>query len=353
MGEIVKRGGRYYLRFYDGEGKRCMRAAKGAASHAEARKMLLRLEADIASGVGKPATTERFTVAELCERFLASSHPQAKDAAAYRKKARGALGPLLPLIGHLQVDKLRRFHIENARDKLSERYSANSVRFALRPLGAALSWAVRQELIAQSPMTKLALPRRQNSTDRLTEEQAQRLLAVARARAIGCTNKYRPLHYALYIAVSLALRLGLRRGEIFGLRWSAVDFERMRLTVERQRGGKSPKSGKPRTLPLPAVLADALREWRAECPPSTDGLVLPCGFHAIEMIAELMRAADLPKFRHPLHVLRHTFASLVIESGGSILTVKEALGHSSLNVTLIYSHLAPGALAADLGKIKL
>jgi integrase len=351
MGEVIKRNGRLYLRFYDSDGRRRMRAA-AAGSHSEARKELLRLEVQIDSGASVEPV-ERLTVAELCERFLASSHPTAKDAAAYRKKARGALGPLLPLVGHLQVDKLRRFHIENARDKLSERYSANSVRFALRPLGTALSWAVRQELILQSPMLKMTLPRRQNSTDRLTAAQAQRLLAVARDRALGCTHKYRPLHYALYLAVELALRLGLRRGEIFGLRWSAVDFERSRLTVERQRCGKSPKSGKSRTLPLPAVLADALKAWRAECPASAEGLVLPCGFHAIEMIDQLMRAAELPIFKHPLHALRHTFASLVIEAGGSILAVKEALGHSALNTTLIYSHIAPAALAADLDKLKI
>ena len=47
---------------------------------------------------------------------------------------------ILPLIGSLRIDKLRRRDIENARDKLSPRYKPNTVRSAMRPLGAALTW---------------------------------------------------------------------------------------------------------------------------------------------------------------------------------------------------------------------
>lgn len=59
----------------------------------------------------------------------------------------------------MRLDKLRRRDIEHARDKLGQRYKLNSVRSALRPLGAALAWAVQQDLIAQSPMYKIIRPR--------------------------------------------------------------------------------------------------------------------------------------------------------------------------------------------------
>ena len=96
-----------------------------------------------------------------------------------------------------------------------------------------------------------------------------------------------------------------------------------------------------------------LRAWQRECPATPAGLVCPLGSTAIGTLSELLEAADCPRFAHPLHSLRHSFASLVIEHGGSILAVKEALGHSSLEMTLVYSHISPAALAADLAQLKI
>ena len=53
------------------------------------------------------------------------------------------------------------------------------------------------------------------------------------------------------------------------------------------------------------------------------------------------------------HGLRHTFASIFVEQGGSILALKEMLGHSSLAMSLVYALLAPSALAGDIEKMKL
>jgi hypothetical protein len=58
----------------------------------------------------------------------------------------------------MRIDKLRRRDIEQARDQLSKRDKPNTVRAALRPLGAALTWVVQPELIAPSPMGKIAMP---------------------------------------------------------------------------------------------------------------------------------------------------------------------------------------------------
>jgi len=350
MGEVIKTKSGYYIRYYDADGKRRMRAS-GAASHAEARKVLLRVEADIASGRhSQPTPAElRMSVAELCERFLASSHPRVKDAEAYRQAARVALRPVLPIVGHISLPSLRRRDIERLRDRLAAQYKPNTVRSALRPLGAALTWAITQELIAQSPMAKLPMPRRQYSSDRLSTEQAARLIEVARARAQ--THKPALLHGSLFIGVSLGIRLGLRRGEIFGLRWQDIDLTHGRLTVARSYEGL-PKNGKPRTLPIPPALADDLRAWRAQTP-STATHVCPLGKMGMTAFSKLLAAADCPYFARPWHALRHTFASLLIEQGGSILALKELLGHASLDMSLIYSHLAPGALAADVAKIKL
>lgn len=349
MGEVIRqmKGGRfvgYYLRYYDAAGKRRMRAS-GEATHAGALRKLREIE-------GAEATTQRtgqpakrpanpspdLTVAELCAAYLDSSHLHVKDPEAYRRAAAYSLRSILPLLGHIQIAVLKRKDVERARDILSKRLKPNSVRACLRPLSAALTWAVREEMIPTSPLVGMRQPRRTQSTERLSQDEAATLLKIAR-ESDG----------QIYIAVALGLRQGLRRGEIFGLRWCDVDLSRGRLTVAQQRGGKTPKSGKARTLPLnPEMLAD-LSTWRRQ----PGELICPLSARKQRGVVAILERAIGRRFDRPYHVLRHTFASLFIEAGGSIVALKELLGHSSLEMSLLYSHIAPAALAADMAKLKI
>ena len=243
------------------------------------------------------------------------------------------------------MDKLRRRDIEQARDKLGQRYKPNSIRSALGPLGAALTWAVQQDLITQSPMYKIVRPRLEYSHERLTTEEASALLSEAKRQAPKS-----PRSYSLFIGIALALRLGLRRGEIFGLRWEDVDLKRRMLTVARSFDAL-PKNGKSRTLPIPTALLEDLELWRAVCPKTAK--VVPIGTNCRTGLARLLQAAGCKPLARGWHGLRHTFASIFIEQGGSILALKDMLGHSSLAMSLIYSHLAPSALLRDVEKMKL
>ena len=350
MGEVIKRqkDGKFigwYIRYYDADGKRRIKASK-QPTHNEARRMLLQIEAQIARGEsGVPEPQSKITVAELCSRFLDVAHPRAKCEKGYRRAASSGLNRILPLIGTLRIDKLRRRDIENARDKLSLRYKPNTVRSAMRPLGAALTWAVQQDLIAQSPMYKIVRPRLEYSHERLTTEEASALLAEAKRQAPNS-----PRAYSLFIGIALALRLGLRRGEIFGLRWEDVDLKGRRLTVARSFDAL-PKNGKARTLPIPSALLEDLESWRAAYPKTAK--VVPIGTNCRTGLARLLQAAGCKPLSRGWHGLRHTFASIFIEQGGSILALKDMLGHSSLAMSLVYSHLAPSALARDVEKMKL
>lgn len=354
MGEVIKRqrDGRFigwYIRYYDGDGRRRIKASK-QATHAEARRMLLQIEAQIARGqLGTAEPQTKLTVAELCARFLAAAHPRARCQLGYRRSASSGLNRILPLIGTLRLIKLRRRDLEQARDTLSLRYKPNTVRSALRPLGAALTWAVQQDLIAQSPMHKLIRPRLEYSCERLTAEEASALLQEAERRAPSSAAAH-----SLYIGISLALRLGLRRGEVFGLRWEDVDLKGRRLTVARSFDSL-PKNGRPRTLPIPHALLPALAKWQAVCPrlPKVGPKVCPIGTHCRTGLSRLLKAAQCKPLSRGWHGLRHTFASIFVEQGGSILALKDLLGHSSLAMSLVYAHLAPSALAGDIEKMKL
>lgn len=353
MGQVIRKtkGGRFigwYIRWRQGSRRICIASRQPTA--AAARKMLVQIEAKVARGESglddvDGVADSSITVNELCERYLASSHPRVKCPVAYRQKAREGLRGVLPIVGALKLGELRRRDIEQARDKLSRRYRPNTVRAALRPLGAALTWAVQQEMIGQSPMVRFAMPRREQSTEHLTLEDAQNLLREAEQQA-----RRGPAYHSLFVGISLALRLGLRRGEVFGLRWEDVNLKLHRVTVARSYDAL-PKNGKPRTLPLSPELVNVLADWRAVCPDQR--LVCPLGNRIRDGIAKLLEAAGCPPLSRGWHALRHSFATIWVEQGGSIMTLKDMLGHSTLNMVLVYAHLSPTALAADMAKIRI
>lgn len=365
MGDIIrkKKGGKdlgWYIRWVDSDGKRKQRASR-QPTYALAKRMLLEIEARVArgqAGLVEREETPKLTVAELCDRWLAEfASPRIKDLTRYRSAALTSLRRILPHLGPIQVSSLTRSHIEKARDAVAKRYRPNTVRATLRPLGTCLSWAVRQGLLKESPARGIDLPRRELSMEYLEAEEASRLLKEAERRA---RSKDSPTAWSRAVAIALALRTGLRRGEIFGLRWHDLDLDAGRITVARSYR-LLPKSGKPRYLPLPSVLSSLLREWRERCPSTPERLVCPVlhkgkwdmsGRRATHGLAPLLKAARCKPLSRGWHGLRHTFASQFIMQGGNILTLQKLLGHADITMTLVYSHLAPDFIAGELERLK-
>jgi len=126
-----------------------------------------------------------------------------------------------------------------------------------------------------------------------------------------------------------------------GARWSEV--QKLKPEHVRSFPGlvtfQDTKSGKNRALPLPDYLANALY-YRL-----TKGPLLPC--YGVLRLAFEKAKINLPDGQCA-HVLRHTFASHFMMQGGNLLTLQKALGHSSLNVTTRYAHLAPDHLSEVL-----
>lgn len=138
------------------------------------------------------------------------------------------------------------------------------------------------------------------------------------------------------LALSLGLVLGLRRGEICGLRWTDIDFQLGEINVTNQRmrldNGQivdaSPKSRtSARCVPVPPPLLDQLRRSR-HLAGYVCGLT-PSGLDAAHR--RLVRRLGLPYI--PLHGLRHTMATSVIRHGGDMRCLQLLLGHASYSTT--------------------
>jgi integrase len=163
----------------------------------------------------------------------------------------------------------------------------------------------------------------------------------------------------LHAAVHLALHLGLRRGELLGLRLEDVDVLAQRLTVARSFL-VLPKSGRVRHLRLPAPTLPVLSPWLAEVPRGL-GLIFPAitsrgprqgaAFDLLGLPA-LLAAAGIRQLPHPWHALRHTFASHYMMAGGSLLALQRILGHAHVVETMRYAHLSDEYLGGEIDRLK-
>jgi integrase len=369
MGDIVKKtkGDKFlgwYIRYVDLDGRRKQRASHQPTKQL-ARKLLVEIEARIARGqVGLPALSaekpRELTVAELCERYVTLySRPRIKDIQVYRVEQRSALKRILPVFGERLAGSLTRADIARLRDQLSLRYKPNTVRSTLRPLSTAYSWAKREGLLdCANPCVGVEHAPRESLLEFLDKDEVGRLLVRLQEQA-RTYNGFRD--WLLYATVALTVRTGLRKGELFGLRWQDVDLKTRRLDVARSYR-TLPKSGQVRHLRLPIQLVPLLGEWRTRCPATPEGLVFPVPVmnqkrlrmgRKIDMLGlpEALAALGVRPLRRHWHALRHTFASHFIMAGGNILTLQKILGHADIKLTLIYAHLAPDFLGEEMDRI--
>ncbi len=240
--------------------------------------------------------------------------------------------------------------------------SPRMVQFVHAVLRNALECAVREEVIPRNAasLVKVAVPQYPVSRG-LTTSQAQAVLKAPDTQRLG----------ALYV---LALFLGLRRGELLGLRWEDIDLDSGKLEVVQtlQRVGGAlrlvpPKTeGSRRTVPLPPICVEALREHkrrqfreRSDAWPDWEdhGLVFPSRRGTPLEPDNLRRswsvirtAAGLPGVR--FHDLRHTCVTLLLGLGVPPHVVREIVGHSAIEVTMtIYAHASLDEKRKALGKL--
>lgn len=366
MGDLVKvvRKGRFvgwYVRYKDVDGRRKQRASHQPTREL-ARRYLVEVEARVARGIigiPEPAPPGP-TLSALVERFLAEyTRPRIKDLERYRMHVRTALRRALPILGERDAGALGTDDFLRLRDQLTRRCAANSVRLTLSYLGTVYAWALRSGVLCRNPLRGLEAPARRDCIEYLSKDEVRALLATAEEQARSGELAARMRHAFLHIAV----HTGLRKGELFGLRWRDLDLERRRLSVERSYR-TTPKGGQTRHLRLPDVCAGILQSWSAACPRTADGLVFPLldGQRARKPrmgkpddmleLPELLAQASCRALARPWHAMRHTFASHYVMAGGNLLALQKILGHADLKMTTVYAHLAPDFLADEMNRVR-
>jgi integrase len=314
------------------------------------------------------ADSRSVTVAKAAELWLESCEAAGLERAtitAYRQHAELHIAPIL---GALRLSQLTVPLVRGFEDRLRrDGRSAVMVQKTRRSLGALLADAQERGLVAQNvvySMRKHRRSRRAEGNGKLkvgidipTPDEIRAIIA-----ALGTLDdaaRWRPL-------LSTAILTGLRSSELRGLRWADVDLKRAELHV-RQRADRYGKIGRPkseageRTVPLPPLVVNVLREHRLACPRNDLDIVFPNSRGGIEhrntiaehglwpaQIAAGVVAADGAAKYKGLHALRHFYASWCINrrvDGGLELPLKVVqarLGHASIQMTAdTYGHLFP------------
>lgn len=258
---------------------------------------------------------------------------------------------IVPSLGPRNMVDLKTSHIKRwVADLEHAGRSAKTISMARTLLKAALDLAVQDEILPRNPVAGVKSPfKRRSSGKALTVAQARALLDAARGDR-------------LELAIRLALGLGLRRGEVCGLRWEDLDLAVGTLTVsgsvtytpETGVVYGSPKTRDSlRTIQLPAQMIEAIRAHQKQqqeeravmgwgptsylfTAPSTGKLLNPNRIYAT--FKAIARTVGLDDFR--LHDLRHSAASFLLAEGVKIKRVQAILGHGTASTTMnIYAHL--------------
>ncbi len=262
---------------------------------------------------------------------------------------------IIPTLGAVKLDRLNHAAVQRCIDTVVDAGKIGTATSCRHALHGMCKLAVRRGLLAANPATEIALPRAKPREYKvLSPDQAQHFLDVCR---MG-NDRLRQLFPIAY----LLLNTGLRRGEALGLQWPCVDLDagtiEVRQQFKRQASGfglGDTKTHRRRTVHLglttTAALADHKRQQdalRADLGPAYKdrGFVFTrldggkFGAHGNPIhpntlrgwFKEALAAAGLDD-DYRIHDLRDTNATLSIEQGVDLTTVRDRLGHSSITMT--------------------
>lgn len=309
-----------------------------------------------------PRTT---TLGEVVERFLRDVATRLSPTTVQRYEELWRLHAA-PKLWSIPLGKLRPAHIVDLYASLASQtrprvrrgeerpLSAHTIHHVHRFLHRVLGWAEKLSLVERNVVRTVEAPRPGPSPARaLTANEGAALLAAAEGSQ-------------WHTFVLVALMTGARRGELHGLRWDAIDFERATVTfrqslcVDRRKRGpflKSTRTGRERVVPLATPALDVLRRHRAAQAAEKlaagtayddRGFVFVDALGALlhpdrssKAFADIARRAGIADGH--LHLSRHSAATWALANGSDVRTVAAMLGHSAPSTTLnVYGHVVAG-----------
>ena len=363
-GHLTLKNGRYYavLNYRNAGGQRKTKwislglPEKGNKRKAEAELARLRAEFEPPKEVGDLSSDMLFADYLLEWLEIAKGRLAVATYSSYAAMIKKPVGPYFHQ-RNLTLRELEARHLQMFYSEMLRKVKPNTVIHYHAIIHSALKYAVKTDMLVQNVADKVDRPKKNSFQPVfLSAEEMQKMFEALRGTK-------------LELPVLVAAFYGFRRGEVLGLKWDAIDFERGTISVIRtvttitldgkqteieQQSAKTKSSL--RTLPL----IGSFREYFLQVKEAQELNKQVCGncynheydgFVFVDELGERMRANYLtsafPKFledhglrRMRFHDLRHSCASLLLANGVPLKHIQEWLGHSDFTTTAnIYAHL--------------
>lgn len=272
---------------------------------------------------------------------------------------------LKPKFGGLWLSEITVFSLQNYFNELLLNHSARTVASIRTVFIVCFNSAIDYGYLITNPAKKTKPPKIGETTARaLDPAEVSNLMKNLEPDSQDEGSRY--LQECYYFAVKLAIETGMRQGEVFGLKWSSVNFEQNYLRVEnnlsaaRGRGGakfETPKTnGSARNILLAETTVNDLKKWKqlqSEFAKKFNGIFKNVNNLVFTNIVgnpasrnNFLRRRFAPALKKSgikeanFHTLRHTHASQLLSAGVDVQIVSQRLGHNNVSTTLnIYKHI--------------
>ncbi len=375
MGVLVRQRGTKWCVCINHHGKRKL---KVVGDRKAAEQVASKLRAKLALGDFGFEEPERLpTFQEYAERWLEGYVKHHCRPGTHHGYSRLLRDWAFPRFGMKALPEVSREDVKGVIADMGTRgLSRATIKLAICPIREIFNHAIDDGAKLTNPAARMGRFLKDTRDSRLkvvplTRDEVERLLVAAaeydRARA---EHRVRELSPSVRLFLLCAVRTGLRLGELLGLQWGDLDFHGRFIEVRRQfaKGRLDlTKTGKIRRVDMSKQLCEAFREaldirkaelaiegkeFDPEEPVFRNGAGhrLDASRVSKTILRRCLLLADLRQIR--FHDLRHTFASLLLSNGESLVYVKEQLGHHSIQITVdTYGHLIPGANKAAVDKL--
>lgn len=274
----------------------------------------------------KEAEANRWTITRLWEEYKRGT-PGLKGIVTDENRFEKHIKPIF---GDKQPHELVPLDVDRLRVKMLKTHKPATVRNTLELLRRIINFGVRKQLCPGLTFT-IQMPEVHNErTEDLTPDELGRLL-----KALEEEPNTQAAHF-----MKMVLYTGMRRGELFKLRWTDIDFDRGFISI------RDPKGKRNQVIPL----SESARGILANHPRTDSPFVFPGrkGAQRTDIhktVNRIKKAAGLPKGFRALHGLRHVYASMLASSGQvDLYTLQRLLTHKSPTMTQRYAHLRDSAL---------
>jgi integrase len=329
-----EKSGRYRISVTRWEGEKRVRKTRTAWKKADAVAILAELRNTTTD------TTGNITVARFLCQWLKTvvSQKAANTLDSYTLAVNNHINPKL---GTIRLDRLTPANIQAWLSAMSTNKTGSRTRAnAYAVFRSAIEHAIDINLIAKSPFARIGKPSHETEPiNPFTLDEAREILEDSKGER-------------WHAAYQLAFTAGLRQGEIFGLQWGRIDFEKSTVRIDQQViciGGKTnlakPKTkASIRTIEITPACRQALFEHQKQFGSNNlvftapqGGLIGRSTFRTRVWIPQLKR---LLLTHRGFHHTRHTYATIALGAGVPVTVVSKTLGHAKVEITLnVYSHV--------------